>query len=326
MAGDRQFGLGESVCLNHNYSTTVTKRILVTGVAGFIGSSIARRLLTEGYEVVGVDDLSSGKMSTVPAGVDFIEADLAAPTVAPKLPRDVLQIFHLAGQSSGEISFDDPVLDLHRNTVSTLNLINYAIETPVDKFLYASSMSVYGETADAPIAESICPSPLSCYGVGKLASENYLKVFASKVPSVSLRMFNVYGPGQDMSNLRQGMISIYLAQALNKKRITIRGSLDRFRDFIYIDDVVEAWMQASTRADVVNECINVATGVRTTVAKVTELISALLPGVEIETSDPTPGDQMGIYADCSKAQELLGLDSYVDLPTGLRRFLEYLQE
>lgn len=326
MVGDRQFGLGGSAHLDHNYSTTVTKRILVTGVAGFIGSSVAKRLLVDGYEVVGVDDLSSGKMSMVPVGVDFVEADLAAPAVASKLPRDILQIFHLAGQSSGEISFDDPVSDLQKNTVSTLNLINYAIETPVEKILYASSMSVYGETADAPVAESSRPSPLSCYGVGKLASENYLKVFSLRVPFVSLRMFNVYGPGQDMSNLRQGMISIYLAQALSGKKITIRGSLDRFRDFIYIDDVVEAWMQASTRTDVVNTCINIATGVRTTVAEVTDLISFLLPGVEIGTSDPTPGDQTGIYADCSRARELLGLDSYVELPTGLRRFLEYLQK
>lgn len=326
MVGDRQFSVGRSDHLDHNYSTTVTKRILVTGVAGFIGSSVAKRLLADGYEVVGVDDLSSGKMDMVPVGVDFVEVDLAAPGVASKLPRDILQIFHLAGQSSGEISFDDPVSDLQKNTVSTLNLINYAIETPVEKILYASSMSVYGETADAPVAESSRPLPLSCYGVGKLASENYLKVFASRVPYVSLRMFNVYGPGQDMSNLRQGMISIYLAQALNGKKITIRGSLDRFRDFIYIDDVVEAWMQASTRADVVNSCINVATGVRTTVAEVTDLISSLLPGVEIETSDPTPGDQTGIYADCSRARELLGLDSYVELSTGLRRFLEYLQK
>jgi UDP-glucose 4-epimerase len=303
----------------------VIKRILVTGVAGFIGSSVARRSLAEGFEVVGVDDFSSGQMDMVPAGVDFVEANLAIPKELSRLPRDILQIFHLAGQSSGEISFDDPVADLQKNTVSTLNLISYAIETPVEKILYASSMSVYGETADAPVAESTPPSPLSCYGVGKLASENYLKVFASQVPSVSLRMFNVYGPGQDMSNLRQGMISIYLAQALNGRKIAVRGSLNRFRDFIYIDDVVEAWMQASTRADVVNTCINIATGVRTTVAEVTDLISTLLPGIEIEIGDPTLGDQTGIYADCSRAQELLGLDSYVELSTGLRRFLKYLQ-
>lgn len=326
MVGDCQLGLGRSKRHDHNYSTTVTKRVLVTGIAGFIGSSVAKRLLADGYEVVGVDDLSSGRMDMVPAGVDFIEADLAEPIVVSKLPRNIMQIFHLAGQSSGEISFDDPVSDLQMNTVSTLNLIKYAIETSVEKILYASSMSVYGETADAPIAESTLASPLSCYGVGKLASENYLKVFSPWVPSVSLRMFNVYGPGQDMSNLRQGMISIYLAQAMSRKNVIVRGSLDRFRDFIYIDDVVEAWMQASKRAEIVNTCINVGTGVRTTVGEVIELISKLIPGIGIETSDSTSGDQMGIYADCSRAQVMLGLNSYIGLPAGLRRFVEFLQQ
>lgn len=325
MAGNRQLGLSRIERRRHNYSTTVTKRILVTGIAGFIGSSVAKRLLADGYGVVGIDDLSSGRMDMVPASADFIKADLAEPLAVSKLPRDIRQIFHLAGQSSGEISFDDPISDLQKNTVSTLNLIRYAIGTGVEKILYASSMSVYGETADAPIAESTPPSPLSCYGVGKLASENYLKVFSPWVPSISLRMFNVYGPGQDMSNLRQGMISIYLAQAMNRRNIIVRGSLDRFRDFIYIDDVVEAWMQASTRTEIVNTCINVGTGVRTTVGEVTELISKLIPGIAIETSGPTLGDQTGIYADCSKAQVMLGLKSHISLSAGLRRFVEFLQ-
>lgn len=304
----------------------MAKRVLVTGIAGFIGSAIAKRLVGEGYEVIGIDDLSSGRIEAIPNEVEFIEADLAIPASIAKFPRGISQVFHLAGQSSGEISFDDPVVDLEKNTVSTLNLIKYAIETQVEKFLYASSMSVYGETSDAPIDESATTVPLSCYGVGKLASENYLKIFSPWLPSVSLRMFNVYGPGQDMTNLRQGMVSIYLSQAMSNRMITVRGSIDRFRDFIYIDDVVDAWMQASTRTNVVNTCINVGTGVRTTVAEVIDQIALLLPGIEIEIVDPTPGDQTGIYADCSRAQRLLGLDAYIGLPTGLLRFVEFTEQ
>jgi len=304
----------------------VGKRVLVTGVAGFIGSSLAARLLGEGHEVIGVDDLSMGSKSAVPAGVDFIKGDCAESDLAKRLPKDVDQVFHLAGQSSGEISFDDPIADLEKNTVSTLNLIRYGINANVERFLYASSMSVYGSTPDAPIAESYSAVPLSCYGVGKLASENYLRVFAKQLPSVCLRMFNVYGPGQDMSNLRQGMISIYVAQAMNDNKIVVRGSLDRFRDFIYIDDVVESWMRASTHGGIVGKSINVATGVRTTVAEVTQMIAAILPGIVTETSDPTPGDQVGIYADCTLARELLGVDSYVQLRAGLERFISFLQQ
>lgn len=308
-----------------NYNRNVGKRVLVTGVAGFIGASVAARLLGEGHEVIGVDDLSMGRKTSVPAGVEFIECDCADNDVVKRLPRKVDQVFHLAGQSSGEISFDDPIADLEKNTISTLNLIRYGIDCDVERFMYASSMSVYGATADAPIAESHSAVPLSCYGVGKLASENYLRVFAKQLPSVCLRMFNVYGPGQDMSNLRQGMISIYVAQAMNDNKIVVRGSLDRFRDFIYIDDVVESWMRASTRDGVVGKSINIATGVRTTVAAVTQMIAAILPGVAIETSDPTPGDQAGIYADCTLARELLGVDSDVQLSAGLERFINFLQ-
>ena len=136
----------------------------MTGVAGFIGSILAARLLGEGHEVIGVDDLSMGRKSAVPAGVDFIEGNCAENDLAKRLPKKVDQVFHLAGQSSGEISFDDPIADLEKNTVSTLNLIRYGIDANVERFLYASSMSVYGATLDAPIAESHSALPLSCYG------------------------------------------------------------------------------------------------------------------------------------------------------------------
>lgn len=300
--------------------------MLVTGVAGFIGSRIAVRLIGEGYEVFGVDDLSMGRRSAVPKEVDFVELDCADAKMASNLPKEFDQIFHLAGQSSGEISFDDPVADLEKNTVSTLNLIRLAIDCGAPRFLYASSMSVYGATADAPIAETHPAAPLSCYGVGKLASENYLRVFAKQLPSVSLRMFNVYGPGQDMSNLRQGMISIYVAQAMKDNKIVVKGSLDRFRDFVYIDDVVEAWIRASRSIGAVGKSINIGTGARTSVAEVTRMISAILPGTAIEISDPTPGDQVGIYADCTLARNLLGEVMQVQLADGLQRFVNFLQK
>ena len=299
------------------------KTVVVTGVAGFIGSRVAARMATEGFEVVGVDDLSSGKQSNVPSSIDFIQGNLADTQTISKLPKSAELVLHLAGQSSGEMSFDDPVADLEKNTISTLNLIRYGIAVNASKLVYASSMSVYGNVPDAPISEDEHVAPLSCYGVGKLAAEKYLNVFCKQLPSVSLRMFNVYGPGQDMTNLRQGMVSIYLAQALMSKHIVVKGSLDRFRDFIYIDDVVDAWFRVATLEDIGSNTINIATGARTTVAQVLEAVQSHVAGTTVEVADSTPGDQNGIYADTTRMRSLLGMSDLVKLADGIKRFSDF---
>lgn len=299
------------------------ERVLVTGVAGFIGSHVASRFLREGYSVVGVDDLSGGRLENVPAGVKFIEGDLAEKSTVSRIPKGCRKILHLAGQSSGEISFDDPVADLEKNTVSTLNLIRYGIDNEAERFLYASSMSVYGAVDDAPVREGRVCSPLSCYGVGKYASEGYLKVYQSRLPYVILRMFNVYGPGQDMRNLRQGMVSIFLAQALATGKIEVKGSVDRFRDIIYIDDVVEAWFRATTRGQATGQTLNVATGVKTTVGSLLEKICALVPGASFFVQGATPGDQSGVFADVSRLQEVLDMRAFTPLDAGLLKFVEW---
>jgi UDP-glucose 4-epimerase len=299
------------------------ERILITGVAGFIGSHVAARFLQEGYSVVGVDDLSSGRIENVPAGLEFIRGDLAQEATIARIPGDCRRILHLAGQSSGEISFDDPVADLEKNTVSTLNLIRYGIEHGVERIVYASSMSVYGAVENAPIAETHDCSPLSCYGVGKYAAEGYLRVYRTRLPFVALRMFNVYGPGQDLSNLRQGMVSIYLAQALANGRIEVKGSTERFRDFIFIDDVVAAWFQAANNPAAIGQTLNVGTGVRTTVGALLAMICERVPGASYYVQGATPGDQSGIFADTSLLREHLGLDSFTPIDGGLNKFVEW---
>jgi UDP-glucose 4-epimerase len=273
--------------------------------------------------VVGADDFSSGYRQNVPPGVDLVEGDLAEEKVIAALPRDCELILHLAGQSSGEISFDDPVSDLRKNTVSTLNLIRYGIACGAARLVYASSMSCYGTVPDAPVAESTTCLPLSCYGVGKLAAEGYLRVYARQLPYVALRMFNVYGPGQDLSNLRQGMVSIYLAQALASGQVQVKGSLDRFRDFIHIDDVVEAWWQAAFRPEAAGRAINVGTGRRTTVRELLEAMRPHVPRMAWYVEGSTPGDQSGIYADARLIGEQLGMTRFVPLSEGLARFVAW---
>ena len=165
-------------------------------------------------------------MENIPEGVTFIQGDCQDEQTIQSLEKYEFEaIFHIAGQSSGEISFDDPVYDLQTNAQSTLLLLKLALKVGCKKFVYASTMSVYGDKPDAPVEEDTTLNPKSFYGVGKVASEHYLRIYAQYgVNSVALRLFNVYGPGQNMENLRQGMVSIFLAQAFENKHIHVKGS------------------------------------------------------------------------------------------------------
>lgn len=154
------------------------KKYLVTGATGFIGSAIAQKLVEEGNEVWTIDNLSTGFKENIPKGVAFIEGSCQDTSSIKQLNGIRFNaILHFAGQSSGEISFDDPVYDLRTNTEATLRLIKYGLENGCKRFIYASSMSVYGEVKDKAIPENHVTKPLSFYGVGKLASENYMRIY-----------------------------------------------------------------------------------------------------------------------------------------------------
>ena len=299
--------------------------ILITGVAGFIGSHVAKRFIDEGYKVIGIDNLSNGDIKNIPKEVDFLNIDLVNPNSINLIPPKCEYILHLAGQSSGELSYKNPIDDLNKNTISTLNLINYGIDNKVKKFLLASSMSVYGDfdCTLKGVKENDILEPKSCYGIGKLSSEKYLKVFKQKLPFIFLRMFNVYGPGQDMNNMKQGMVSIFLSQAIKYGEISVKGSLSRFRDFIFIDDVVEAWFRATFYDKALNEAINIGTGKKTTVNMLIESIKKITKVDYIKVEKGTPCDQLGIYADNTKLKEILNLNPQVKLENGLKTFYNW---
>lgn len=297
---------------------------LVTGVAGFVGAAVAARLLGAGHEVIGVDNLTTGFRENIPRGCVFLQGNCQDETLYARLPqRDYAAIFHIAGQSSGEISFDDPVYDLQTNAQSTLLLLKHALNSKCRRLLYASTMSVYGDQPDAPVAEEATTNPKSFYGVGKLASEHYLRIYAQYgIESTCLRLFNIYGPGQNMENLRQGMVSIYLAQALRNRHIHIKGSGERYRDLVYIDDVVNAFLTLESAPAGPARIYNVGTGVRTTVSDLIEKIRALLPfDVSVQYDGSTPGDMFGITADCGKIARETGWKAAVGLDEGLQRMV-----
>ena len=228
---------------------------LVTGAAGFIGSHIAQKLLNLGHQVSTIDNLSTGFKSSIPENCNFIEGDIANKESINQLNDQKFDaILHIAGQSSGEVSFENPIYDLDSNTASTLMLLDYAVKTKCNRFVYASTMSVYGEqNKKEQFSEKDDVSPKSFYAVGKLASENYLKIYKEQydINYTALRYFNVYGLGQNLDNLKQGMVSIYLRQFIDDDFdvVEVKGSVKRFRDLSHIDDITDVSVEAIYNKD-----------------------------------------------------------------------------
>jgi UDP-glucose 4-epimerase len=283
-----------------------------------------------GFDVVGLDNFSTGLRQNIPSGVDVVEADAQSCYARKALESHRYDaILHIAGQSSGEKSWEDPVYDIATNTTSTLGLLELAREQGCRKFIYASSMSVYGDPNDshAPVSEMSPLRPLTPYSVGKTASESYLQIFAKNyaIQTTSLRLFNVYGPGQNLDNLKQGMVSIFIKQALSDGRIIVKGPAKRFRDQVYIDDVVNAFVASVFRKrGNSHEAINVCTGRLTTVGDVIRLIEDSIQVTEpTEYQDGTRGDQEGIIGDPRKARELLDFEAVVTFSEGFGTMLDW---
>jgi UDP-glucose 4-epimerase len=303
------------------------KKYLVTGGAGFIGSAVASQLIKEGNTVCIIDNLSSGYRENIPSGAFFIQGNCEDELVIAQLESQFFDaIFHIAGQSSGEVSYDNPVLDMQSNVQSTLVLLNYAVKTGCKTFIYASSMSVYGDAKKLPVSETAPTFPKSFYAVGKLASEHYLRIYQTfGIKTISLRLFNVYGIGQNMKNLRQGMASIYLAQALQHNKIFVKGSIDRFRDFVYITDVVRAIIKSQSN-DIPSGIYNVCNGNKTRVKDVLDLIiEKLNQNTKVEIIESTPGDQFGIYGELKKFEETFGFKNEVSFQTGMSKMIDWAQ-
>jgi len=300
------------------------KIILVTGAAGFIGSKICAKLVKNNYSVIGCDDFSSGSKKNITKQIKFIKIDLSKKKRISKLPKKIDYIFHLAGQSSGEKSFDDPLDDLDRNFKTTYNLINYAKKNSIKNFFYASSMSVYGNTTNKAKIKDYC-KPLSYYGLHKKLSEDYILKNSNNFNYTIFRMFNVYGPGQDLLNQRQGMVSIYLSDLLKRNQIIVKGSTERFRDFIYIDDVVDIWIEALKNKKMNNKIINLGTGQKTKVMHILQFLRKIhFKKSKVIIKNNTPGDKFEIFADKS-IFDLTKKKKFIGIKKGIEKFYYWAQ-
>ena len=305
--------------------------VLVTGGAGFIGSALTRRLLADGYDVVVLDNLASGTAASVPGGCELVEGDVRSPADLAALPaRDYVACCHLAAQTGGEVSFEDPRADIDTTVIGSVNVLDWVRERDAGRTVFASSMGVYGDVApDVAVEESTTPQPKTFYSVSKLAVEHLLRLYRTEygLPFTALRLFNVYGPGQDLANLKQGMVSIYLKYLLDGDRVLVKGPLDRYRDYVYVDDVVDVFVHAIVAGRLDGAVLNVGTGVQTHVSTLLEKMCACF-GIDdyrtvVDVAPGTPGDQFGTYASVARMRELGSPVPSTSLDAGLRAMVEW---
>jgi len=303
------------------------KKILVTGVAGFIGSNLTYRLLELGAQVTGIDNFFNGNLDNLEdfsnnKAFQLIKGDIRDFDLLLDIFKDIDIIYHEAAFTSVPRSIIMPQSCNDVNVNGTLNVLNAARKKDVENIIFASSSSVYGDTPTLPKKEDMLRMPISPYGVSKLTCEAYMQAFYQSygLKTVSLRYFNVYGPRQKDSPY-SGVIAIWLGRIINNKELVIYGDGEQSRDFTYIKDVIEANLLAAEH-DVPGEIFNIGAG---SPIKLTDLAKLMLKltnkeELKIHYSDPRPGDIVHSFADIFKVKKLLKFQPKFNQEEGLKDY------
>jgi UDP-glucose 4-epimerase len=299
-------------------------RILVTGGAGFIGSHLVDRLVGEGFEVVVLDSLQRGRLENIKSHVGkrnfrFVKGDIRDFRLVNKLARNVDGVLHQAALVNIPQSIDNPTLVNEVNVDGTLGLLKACVDCGVKRFVYASSCAVYGEAENLPIREDSTLTPLSPYGVSKLAAESYVRVFCDVfgLETVCLRYFNVYGPRQ-ANNDYSGVITQFMNRLVCGSSLRVFGDGEQTRDFVHVQDVVEANVLALSE-QVAGEIFNIGTGFATTINRLANLVLEITKNTHLKLvhEEPRKGDIKHSVADISKAKKRLHYNPRVKLKEGL---------
>ena len=258
------------------------RRILVTGGAGFVGAAVTSRLVDAGARVTVLDDLFTGKAEAVPTGATLIQGSVTDAQLVKELVSDHSLVLHLAARNI-IASTANPLDDYATNIGGTLNVLLAARDSKVDRVVYSSSASVYGNPRSIPINEDDALWTLSPYAVSKLGGENYCTAFSESygLRVATVRYSNVYGPGQRPDNPYAGVVSKFLVEAHAGRPITVHGDGEQTRDYTFIDDAVEATLLAAVHPRAEGEVFNVGTGIETSVNRLAASIGEAL-GVEID--------------------------------------------
>jgi UDP-glucose 4-epimerase len=303
-------------------------KVLVTGGAGFIGSHIVDRLITKGYDVIIVDNLSTGKEKNINRKAKFYKLDIQNPELESVFQKEQPDyVNHHAAQIDVRCSFTDPIFDAKVNILGTINLLQNCVKYKVKKLIFASSGgAIYGEQEIFPAPETHPLRPISPYGISKLVAEHYLYYYKTiyGLDYVSLRYSNVYGPRQDPFG-EAGVVAIFIQKMLNGKQPIIHGDGEQTRDFIYVEDVVEANILAM-KSNTSENIFNIGTGIETTINRLFNYLKKIINPSIKEIHGPLKFlEQRRSAISCTKAREVLHWQPKTPLINGLQETCRYFE-
>ncbi len=314
-------------------------RYFVTGAAGFIGSTLVDRLLAEGHNVVGIDNLSGGVAANLeqahrrnrlgPGRFTLLTTDLQAPELASIVAgTNPDAVFHLAAQVDLRASVSDPQFDARSNVLGTINVLEASRRAGVQRFVYAASGgSRYGAPSRLPVDETAQVHPLSPYAAAKVAGEMYVHAYAGMygIAPICLGLANVYGPRQNPHG-EAGVIAVFGSRMISGRPVTVYGDGTATRDYVYVDDVADAFVRAGQAPLTTVGTYNIGTGRQATVAEVHRLIAAVLDGASMPCyAAARTGELDAIALDATKAERELGWKPAVDLVEGIQRTMQWLR-
>ncbi len=300
-------------------------KTLITGVAGFLGSALAFKLLEEGHTVLGLDDLSTGKEEAIPNGVQFELGDMLDRPKLWTLLQGVECVYHLAARVAVQESILYPREYNSTNVGGTVSVMEAMRDVGVKRVVFTSSGAVYGAQVAMPLHEEMVPAPDSPYAVSKLSAEYYVKTIGRLwgIETVTLRIFNAYGPGQHMPADHPPVIPNFLRQAVKGGSLVVHNSGTQTRDFVYLDDVVTAMSKAGVASDVDGKTINIGSGREHSILELVESVLEIT-GADTEAiyNHKASGGVNRMRADISRAGKLLDYQPRYSLQEGLARTLE----
>tara|TARA_Y100000591_G_C21795547_1_gene679123 strand:+ start:601 stop:1560 length:960 start_codon:yes stop_codon:yes gene_type:complete len=314
------------------------KKILVTGAAGFIGSHLVESLINLGYKVLGIDNYSNGKkknidyLKTCPNShlFSFAEGDLRDVNFCNDIVIDIDVIYHQAALGSVPRSIKEPTLYFDNNLSGMVNLLEASRHSGVQRFIFASSSSVYGDTPTLPKVETMPLNPKSPYAVSKAAGEHYLKVYQDVygLETIGFRYFNVFGPRQDPNSQYAAVIPKFFDQCLTNQNITINGTGEQTRDFTYIDNVIQFNLKAMTApSTATSKVYNVGCSQNVSVNELAQKIKDICDSdIDLTYNKSRAGDVKDSLADIQLAKNNLDVDSLVLLDEGLQRSFRWYKK
>jgi len=292
-------------------------KILITGGAGFIGSHLVDRVIKDGYEVIVIDNLSTGRKENLNPKANFYNLDICDFDKIKPLFKDIGFVFHLAAVPRMPMSIKDPVGTAKSNILGTVNVFKAAVDAKVKRVIFSSSSAIYGEQKALPFKENMEPNPVSPYALQKLVGEQFAVLFTKlyKVPIISLRYFNVYGPRIDFDSEYGLVIGKFLNQRAQNKALTIFGDGEQTRGFCYIDDIIRANIKTMKSEKLKGgEIINISSEDSYSINYLAELI-----GGEVQYLSPRLGDPHHTKADITLAKNLLNWKPKISFKEGLKK-------